>query len=93
MADLDVVLVTTDRTVWSGQADSVSAPAHDGQIGILRGHSPILASLGTGVVEVGQASGKRVRAQVSGGFFSVDDDKIMIIADQAELLTAKGSSH
>ena len=93
MAALEVVLVTTDRTVWSGQAVSVSAPAHDGQLGILRGHSPVLAALGSGVVEIGLENAPTVRVEVAGGFFSVDDNKVMIIADHAQVQAEAKSSH
>ena len=49
---LQVELVAADRTVWSGEALMVSAPAADGEIGILPGHAPVLAVLVVGVRDV-----------------------------------------
>ena len=48
MADaLQVELVAADRTVWSGEATMVIARTVEGDIGILRGHAPVLSLLPT----------------------------------------------
>ena len=52
VANLEVELVAADRTVWSGDATQVSAPAADGDVGILAGHAPLLAVLRPGTVRV-----------------------------------------
>ncbi|HJF14501.1 MAG TPA: F0F1 ATP synthase subunit epsilon [Enteractinococcus helveticum] len=87
MADnfLDVEIVAEDHFVWSGQARSVSARTIDGEIGILPGHTPLLAVLGDGEVVVEAADGEAVVAQANGGFFSVDSNRVTIAATQAEL--------
>lgn len=59
----------------------VTAPAADGQLGILRGHSPVLAILREGVVTIRPEAGEPFEAQVSGGFLSVDSDHVTIVAD------------
>ncbi|MGO1317787.1 MAG: F0F1 ATP synthase subunit epsilon [Cellulomonadaceae bacterium] len=81
MAQLEVDLVAADRPVWTGTADFVSAPAHDGEIGILPGHSPMLAPLRAGKVRVRAGSGSAQEFEVSGGFISVDEDQVTIVAD------------
>lgn len=87
MADqlLDVEIVAEDHFVWSGQARSVSARTIDGEIGILPGHTPMLAVLGDGEVVVEGANGEAITAEANGGFFSVDKDRVTIAAAQAEL--------
>ncbi|GAA4927845.1 F0F1 ATP synthase subunit epsilon [Nesterenkonia rhizosphaerae] len=85
MAQLDVQVVASDHAVWSGQAKSVRARTVEGDIGILPGHTPVLALLGEGELVVEPVSGTAVKAQVSGGFFSVDHDRVTIVADDAEL--------
>lgn len=84
MAGLEVDLVAPDRTVWKGEARMVTAPAADGQLGILRGHSPVLAILREGVVTIRPEAGEPFEAQVSGGFLSVDSDVVTIVADSVE---------
>ncbi|PFG43976.1 ATP synthase F1 subcomplex epsilon subunit [Isoptericola jiangsuensis] len=82
MAELNVDLVAADRKVWSGAAREVSAPSADGQIGILAGHTPLLAVLRAGTVKVSTAPGQvAVEAHVSGGFVSVDSDVVTIVVD------------
>jgi F-type H+-transporting ATPase subunit epsilon len=82
MAELNVDLVAADRKVWSGAAREVSAPSADGQIGILAGHTPLLAVLRPGTVKVSTAPGQvAVEAHVTGGFVSVDGDVVTIVVD------------
>lgn len=90
MAQLEVDLVAADRKVWSGRARQVSAPAADGEIGILVGHSPLLAVLRAGQVRITDEAGAVVSAAITGGFLSVDSDSVTIVVDSAELGGASG---
>jgi F-type H+-transporting ATPase subunit epsilon len=85
VAELHVELVTADRRVWSGQARIVVAKTVDGDFGVLPGHAPVLAVLANGVVTVRTAEGDDVYAAVLGGFISVANDEVSILAEQAEL--------
>ncbi len=82
---LHVELVAPDRTVWSGEAAIVITRTIDGDIGILRGHEPLLGLLADGVVEIRTPEGERLIAAVYGGFLSVAHDRVSIIAEHAEL--------
>jgi F-type H+-transporting ATPase subunit epsilon len=86
MADpLTVELVAADRTVWSGEADMVIARTYDGEIGVLPGHAPVLGVLVPGPVQIRQADEKKVVAAVHGGFLSIADNAVAILAEQVEL--------
>lgn len=85
MAYLEVDLVATDRKLWSGRATAVTAPAADGAIGILVGHSPVLSVLLPGRVKVTAVDGSVTAADITGGFLSVDADTVTIIVDSAVL--------
>lgn len=87
MAGLNVDLVSTDRKVWSGMARAVSAPSVDGQIGILSGHTPILAVLRPGTVRVTMDDADPFEVHVTGGFVSVDDDLVTVVADEITPVT------
>ena len=52
MSTLQVELVAADRKVWEGEATQVSARSIDGDLGILPGHTPILAVLVEGDVRI-----------------------------------------
>jgi len=81
---LHVALVVPDRELWSGEADMVIAKTAEGDIGVLTGHSPVFGILAEGSITdiLGEET---VRAAVSGGFLSVADDKVSILAAQAQL--------
>ncbi|MBD7919576.1 F0F1 ATP synthase subunit epsilon [Cellulomonas sp. Sa3CUA2] len=84
MAQLEVDVVAADGKVWSGTARQVSAPAADGDIGILAGHTPILSVLRPGAVRVVPAGGGAPLSwQVDGGFLSVDSDLVTVVVDSA----------
>lgn len=83
MAHLEVDLVAADRTIWSGEASMVSAPSAEGEVGILPGHTPLLAVLRRGEVRITPTSGEVVRAVVDAGFVSVHADRVTVVTDSA----------
>jgi F-type H+-transporting ATPase subunit epsilon len=89
---LRVELVAPEGEVWSGRARMVIAKTRDGDIGILTGHPPVLGVLAeASLVRIldpeddGGSGGGRVVAAVSEGFLSVADDRVSVLARQAEL--------
>jgi F-type H+-transporting ATPase subunit epsilon len=88
VAGLDVHLVTPEREVWTGEASFVVVRAVDGDIGVLPGHTPLLAELAVGPVHI-DTDGGRTSAVVDGGFLHVahDDDttRVDILAEYAVL--------
>jgi F-type H+-transporting ATPase subunit epsilon len=88
MADhLQVELVAADRTVWSGEATMVIARTVEGDVGVLRGHAPMLSLLTEAVVEIAEVEGDVVIATVDGGFLSVANDRVSILSERAVLAT------
>jgi len=82
---LTVELVAADRTVWSGEAAMVIARTVEGEMGILRGHTPVLSLLSDAVVEIDTGEGDVVFAAVDGGFISVANDRVSILSEHAIL--------
>ncbi len=81
-----VALVTPEREVWSGNASWVIAKTLEGDIGILTGHSPVLGVLAPGsLVRIMGTDGNEATVAVTGGFFSVADDRISVLAARAEI--------
>ncbi|MDR2257433.1 MAG: F0F1 ATP synthase subunit epsilon [Arthrobacter sp.] len=83
MAQLDVEVVSADHAVWSGAARRVNAFTVNGDIGVLPGHTPVIALLAAGRVEVEPLEGPRVHIKADGGFFSVENNRVTIVADDA----------
>jgi len=84
MAELEVAVVAVDGMVWEGQAKSVVVKTVEGDIGLLPGHEPVLAILADAPVRVIQEDGKTRVFAVHGGFFSMDSNKVSILAESAE---------
>jgi F-type H+-transporting ATPase subunit epsilon len=82
---LRVSVVAADHEVWSGDASMVVARTVEGQIGILPGHSPILAILATGEVRVTLVGGESIQAHAEDGFLSFENNTVTIVARRAEL--------
>lgn len=82
---LHVELVAADRTVWSGEAEMVIARTTEGDVGVLRGHAPLLSVLADAVVEISTIERGVVVAAVDGGFLSVADDRVSILSQHALL--------
>ena len=82
---LNVELVAADRTVWSGEASMVIARTSDGEIGVLSGHAPVLGVLVEGAVQIRQTDEQLMVAAVHGGFLSIADNVVAILAEQVEL--------
>lgn len=86
MAELHVDLVSVEREIWSGEAEQVNARTTEGEIGILAGHTPLLGQLAEGfIVTIRQSGGEDITAAVHGGFLSVTNDGVTILAERAEL--------
>jgi F-type H+-transporting ATPase subunit epsilon len=79
---LKVAIISPERTVYDGEADMVVAPAWDGEVGVLRGHAPMLVLLGTGNLRVTSGSTEQ-RFHVEGGFMQVADDVVTVLSERA----------
>ena len=84
MTPLQVDLVAAERTVWTGQATQVSAPAADGEVGILPGHAPLLSVLQTGLVRITPVDGAGTVVRIDSGFLSVDHDRVTVVVNHAD---------
>lgn len=80
-----VELVSAERRVWSGEATIVLARTAEGDLGIMANHAPLLGVLVNGVVSIKVVDGSVIAAAVHGGFLSVADNRISILAEVAEL--------
>ncbi|OFT61464.1 F0F1 ATP synthase subunit epsilon [Corynebacterium sp. HMSC05E07] len=84
MADITAELVSVERLLWTGKATMVTAETTEGEIGVLPGHEPMVGQLiDNGVVTIHPVDGERRVAAVQGGFLSVSENKITVLADWA----------
>jgi F-type H+-transporting ATPase subunit epsilon len=84
MAELDVDIVAVERKIWSGKATFVFTRTTAGEIGILPRHIPLVAQLvDDAMVRVEREGEDDLRVAVDGGFLSVTDEGVIILAESA----------
>jgi F-type H+-transporting ATPase subunit epsilon len=80
---LDLEVATPTRLVVAETVDEVVIPGSQGYFGVLPGHAPLLATLGTGELMYRQGTTQHHLA-LTGGFAEVRNDKVIVLAEHAE---------
>jgi F-type H+-transporting ATPase subunit epsilon len=86
VAQVHVDLVAVEAAVWSGDADLVLARTLDGELGVLPGHAPVLGQLASPSEVIIRKPDGDLSYKVTGGFLSVTDEGVTILAETAESL-------
>jgi F-type H+-transporting ATPase subunit epsilon len=76
-------LVSPERLLVSDVYDMVVAPGEEGDFGVLPGHSPLIANLRPGVIDVYENGVVTDRVFVAGGFAEVTPERFTILAEEA----------
>lgn len=83
MADLQVQILTPAKVVSRTTAAQVQLPGSKGYMGVLPGHTKLVAELGVGELTV-DAQGQKQSYFVAGGFVDVANDHVTVLVDVAE---------
>jgi len=98
MSELKVVVVTPERTTLEQAIESVVVPMFDGELGVLKGHAPMIGALGPGELRA-TWDGQTHRYYVDGGFVQVLDNVVTVLtgrsvpADEIDLEAAQKALH
>ena len=85
MAELNIDIVAVDRKIWSGEGTFLFTRTTSGEIGILPNHIPLVAQLvDDAMVRVERDGEDDLRIAVDGGFLSVTDQSVTVLAESAE---------
>ena len=79
-------ITTPEAQVFDAQVQSVTLPAHDGRMGVLRSHAPMMVELGEGelVIEGLDRHAAKQRFAIQGGFAQIKDDRLVVLTGKAE---------
>lgn len=77
-------VVSADRSLFKGEVSMIAASSVSGELGILAGHTPLLAALKPGQVRLTKENGEEEVIYVSGGVVEVQPNLTLILADEAE---------
>ena len=83
---INLTIVTRDRKIVDVAVDEVVLPGTDGELGILPGHTPLLAMLRIGEVRYRQGNTTN-RMVISWGFAEVLPDRVIVLAEKGYLPT------
>ena len=76
---MEVQIITPDKTIFSGSADSVVVPGSDGHIGILDNHAPLVSSMKKGQVKI-RSGNEDQFFEIEGGVVEVLKNKVIVLA-------------
>ena len=77
-------ITTPEKLVFEGDAASIVVPASDGELAFYPKHAPLVGTLGHGELRVTEPGGAKKRFYVGGGFVQIVDDRVTILAVEAE---------
>ncbi len=83
MATFHFELVSPDKLMFSGEAESVLVPGSEGDFVVLKDHAPVMTALKPGVIAIEDAAGKHKRIFVRGGFADVSQTGLIVLAETA----------
>ncbi|HKB15409.1 MAG TPA: ATP synthase F1 subunit epsilon [Planctomycetota bacterium] len=77
-------VLTPERTVVDAEVASVRVPVHDGSIGILARHAPLVAPVGIGILSLRKPGGAVEEIFVNEGFVEVRDNVVRVVSETGE---------
>jgi len=84
MADtVDFELVSPQRLLKSEPVEMVVVPGAEGDLGILPDHSPLIATLRPGVIDIHEGGKVKEQIFVAGGFCEVSPERCTVLAEEA----------
>ncbi len=76
---MNLVILSPEKEIFSGEVKSVIVPGTDGQFELLNNHAAIVSSLNKGDVKVQKANGERAVYAVSGGFVEMLNNEVSLL--------------
>ena len=83
MATFHFELVSPDKVLFNGSAQSVLVPGNEGDFQVLSDHAPVMTAMRPGVVGIDDAEGKHARVFVRGGFADASKKGLILLAETA----------
>ena len=84
MADMVAFeLVSPEKLLLSQDIEMAVLPAEEGDLGVLPGHSPVIATLRPGTISVFKGNSVEERIFVAGGFLEITEERCTVLAEEA----------
>lgn len=76
---MNLLILSPEKEIFSGEVKSVKVPGADGQFEMLDHHAAIVSSLKKGEVRVLKSSGEKLTFGVSGGFVECLNNEVAVL--------------
>lgn len=83
MADLRLVLVTPEKTLFDRPVASIRVPMFDGSAGIYPGRAPLVGRLGIGELKLTGTDGNSEAYFIEGGFIQIKGGQVSVLTNAA----------
>lgn len=80
---INLSIVTPSSLLYEGEVTAVQVPLHDGLMGVLPGHAPLIGLLGFGPLTITSGGARRSFA-IDGGFVEVTPSRVTVLANDGE---------
>lgn len=81
---IEIEIITPEKIVISKKAKSVTVPGEKGSFQVLFNHASLLSNLSIGSVKIHNEDDSEEYLSTSGGFVSVEKNKVQILAETVE---------
>jgi F-type H+-transporting ATPase subunit epsilon len=81
--EMTLEIVTPEGMAFKGVIDGVTIPGTDGEFGVLKGHAPLVGSVGIGTLSINRDNKKTFYA-VNTGYVKVSPTNVTMLVETAE---------
>ena len=82
---MKVSIITPEKSLYQGEATSVTVPSTMGPFTMLEHHAAIVAILEKGKVVVNEPNGEQQEFEIQGGFCEQHDNQVIICVEKTEV--------
>ncbi|MCC6275393.1 MAG: ATP synthase F1 subunit epsilon, partial [Leptospiraceae bacterium] len=91
---ISLTVISPEKILYTGEADSLKIPGIDGSFGVLPNHAPLISELDIGLMEVNK-SNEKIQMVIEGGFVEIKSNLVSVLTgggdvrDKVDLNKAK----
>ena len=74
-------IITPDKKLFEGDVKSAVFPGSEGSFGVLNGHAPMIATLGSGKIELIEDNNSKLEFNVKGGVVEISKNNVIVLAE------------